>query len=73
MVGKWIVYESTFSDRWLFREVVGETDKFWILQPTRPDGTTDELPTRRVKKSSIGTCRFFDSKEKAQETAASAT
>lgn len=73
MVGKWIVYEGAFSDRWIFREIIGETDKFLVVQPARPDGSTDELDPRRVKKSSIGKHRTFDSREAAKEIAQAAT
>lgn len=56
----WIVHEGLLFDRWVAREVVGETDKFFVLQAYRPDGTCDGMEPRRKKKASIGRSAFFE-------------
>lgn len=58
-MSRWIVYESTFDNRYIAREIVGETVHFWELQPYRPDGTKDGMDARRRKKSGIGPHAFF--------------
>ena len=55
-VGKFIVYEGIFRDRFVVREVVGDSPHYWqVLDPRR----ADEHP-HRVKKSTIGRVGVFD-------------
>jgi len=73
MIGRWIIYEGMFNDRWVYRQIVGETPKFWVVQPIRPDGSTDDLPTRRVSKSSIGRHRIVETIDVARSIADAVT
>ncbi len=59
-VGKFIVYESAFRDRFMVRKVVGETAHYWEVINPRLSTYFGDVPPRRVKKSGIGPVGVFD-------------
>lgn len=64
-IGKFIIYEGIFRDRFIVREVVGGTDHYWqVLNPRH----SDQHP-HRVKKSTIGHVGVFDDKDSAVRAA----
>ena len=72
VIGKWIVYEGHFFDRWIAREIVGETEQFWVLRrkltqaQIEDGGVAEEV---RKKKMSIGRHWVLDDEEDAERLA----
>lgn len=73
VIGKWIIFEGLVYDRWVYRKITGETEKFWILQACRPDGSRDDIPKHKKKKSSLGRYLIVDDQKKALELSQSLT
>ncbi len=68
MIGKFIVYESIFRDRFVCRKVVGETKGFWEVENI-PRHEFDESEKRRKKKDSLDIISVHDEFEQAKHTA----
>lgn len=71
---KFIVYEGAFKNRWIAREVVDETEGFYVL---KVEGSLAEAglehPTRKRKKSSIGQHGLFETRDEAEQAARALT
>ncbi len=59
MIGKFIVYESVFRDRFMARQIVGETRAMWLVSNPRLSEELDIDPTSK-KKSSIDIISVHD-------------
>lgn len=65
-VGDFIIHEGALFDRWVARQIVGETSQFWsVLTPKLADADV-----RRLKKSSLGRVAVYDTAEDAIAAAA---
>lgn len=61
LIGKHIVFEGVMFDRYVAREVVGETEKFWETRHYGP-----EAETRRKKKTTLTVLRACDTRAEAE-------
>jgi hypothetical protein len=62
-MAEFIVYEGNFLNRFVAREIVGQTDQFWKVR------NISRLDETRLKKQSVGPCAFVDSAETAKKLA----
>ena len=63
MLGSYIVYEGTFTNRLRVREIVGDTGMYWKVRCSK------YLDTTRIKKTAVGPHAFFNSEREAQKVA----
>ena len=67
MIGKFIVLEGVFTDRYVALEITGRTDKF--LKVVNVAEFAGEVRERRIKISNIKRHLLFDDQDKASEFA----